>query len=264
MLLKAIKMHGQGNDYIFFDITDIDCSQINWSSVSIKWSDRHFGIGADGIVLIDSNCEVDAKMRMFNNDGSEAEMCGTALRCVCKYLYLKLKKEILQINTLAGIKTCQYYPETDLIKAKIGNTKLLNDNLINIKIDDTEIQGYFLSIGNPHFVIINNVTIHNDIQYYGKILESWNTFPDKANIESVQIINKNHISVKVWERGTGITLACGTGSCASAFIAYKFYNLENIINVSLPGGEVNIEIKENNKCFLSGKVNQIFETFIEL
>jgi len=264
MLIKAIKMHGQGNDYIYFDIMELDVSSVNWNEVAIKWSNRHFGIGSDGIVLIDSDKKYDAMMRMFNIDGSESEMCGTALRCCGHYLSKKLSKHELRINTLSGLKTSFCTHTDDIVKVDMGIPVLQVKDEITLKVQDNSIKGYYFDIGNPHFVIINNQDTYKNIEYYGPILENYHIFPNKANIETVEIIDKQTIRIRVWERGSGITLACGTGSSVSAFATYKFYNMENNIKVFLPGGDVNIEIDDDNRCYLSGKVQVVFETFIDI
>lgn len=264
MKIKTFKMNGQGNDYLFFDIRNFTDVKVDWADVSRKWSDRHFGIGSDGVVVLDKDDESDAYMRIFNADGSEAEMCGTALRCTGRYLSDITDKNKITVNTLSGVKVCQVDKVRGTVTLDIGSPVLMLDNKVEVSVDNNSFIGYYISIGNPHFVVFDNQDLDDKISVYGREIETNSFFVDKTNVESVMIEDKGHISVKVWERGSGITLACGSGACVSAFLANRFYDMNKSIKVSLPGGDVNVIVNEDNSCSLEGEVSYVFETIIDV
>ena len=267
MIVKAIKMHGQGNDYVFLDLEDVTYShdQIDWASLAIKLSDRHFGIGGDGLVLIeksfveDNSCH--ANMRIFNIDGSEAETCGTALRCTAYYLSQKRNYNQVKIQTLSGIKECIVDLENAMVSVNMG--KVILERTFEMFINGIELTGFFVNVGNPHFVVFDDLLFFQEDNVWQKI-ENHVHFPNRTNVECVLLINQNEISIKIWERGSGFTLACGSGACASAFIAHKEKNLSNKIKVCVPGGDLFIEIKEDDSCILSGTATKVFETEINI
>jgi len=260
MKLDFFKMQAQGNDYIYFDLMDKPIPKTDFSFLAINLSTRSFGVGADGIVLILNSEICDAKMRMFNADGSEGLMCGSALRCVSYYLSQKLGKIEICVETLSGIKY-------GLIKDK--NKKLVTIDLGNpnfIKEEDLTINdhtGNLISIGNPHYVVFMDSLTENIAEKQGSLIDNDKNFPGGINIEFVQIINKNEIKMKVWERGSGVTLACGTGSGAATFCGIEKGLLTSPVTVQMPGGSVLAELRKT-KIFLTGTVEHVFSGSIEI
>lgn len=274
-MLNFTKMQGLGNDYIYMDA--INQKITNKSELAKYVSDRHFGIGGDGLILICKSDTADFKMQMFNQDGSEAEMCGNGIRCVGKFVYDKglTNKENITIETLAGIKRLILYPqngEIEKVKVNMGSPILdpkkipVNSNLNpvnNLKLyaDEKEFIFTCVSMGNPHAITFLNEKIKElDICRYGKILETDNAFPNKSNIEFINIIDKNNIEMRVWERGTGETLACGTGACASVVASVLNNYTARKVNVHLLGGTLEIEWNENdNNVYMIGSATTVFE-----
>lgn len=227
---KFTKMHGLGNDYVYMDA--IHQKIDNESELARFVSNRHFGIGSDGLILICKSDIADFKMRMFNQDGSEAEMCGNGIRCVGKFVYDKglTNKTTVTIETLAGIKTLKFNlkdKKVETVRVDMGEP-ILNPEMIpvissenpvkdlELKALDKEFIFTCVSMGNPHAITVVKDTEKFDVETYGRILEVDKAFPNKTNVEFVQIVDKEHIKMRVWERGAGETLACGTGACATA------------------------------------------------
>lgn len=279
MKLKFTKMHGCGNDYIFFNcfINDIPTPE----SLSILLSNRHFGIGGDGIVLIYKSKKADAKMRMFNIDGSEGKMCGNAIRCIGKYLYDNkiIKKKNITIETLSGTRNLILYIENNLVssvsvdmgKAEFVPSKipicLEGEKIINRKIsikgEDYKIT--CVSMGNPHCIIFQDDVDTLDLSSIGPKFEYSPIFPERVNIEFVKVIDKSTLKMRVWERGSGETLACGTGACAAAVAAVEngFCNKDEDIRVILTGGELIIKYTDD-KVLMTGTAEKVFEGFIDI
>ncbi len=260
MKLNFFKMQAQGNDYLFFDFLQENEPQIDFSKLANKICDRHFGVGADGIVLISKASENDASMKIYNADGSQAEMCGSALRCTIAYLNSLLEKKSFSIQTKAGQRVGWIISKegSPIVKADFGLPKLISKNLIRIK----KFEGLAVSIGNPHFVtFVDNLEV--DIaEKFGPEIEINEFFPERTNIEFVKIISPNEIEIKVWERGTGETLACGTGACATVFAGIHQNFLENSVDVIFPGGTLKVEYDGEN-IFLIGKVDFVFSGVYE-
>ena len=278
-MLQFTKMHGLGNDYVYMDA--INQKIENRSELAKFVSDRHFGIGSDGLILICPSEKADFRMQMFNQDGSEAEMCGNGIRCVGKFVYDKglTNKETITIETLAGIKTL-------VMKAKDGKIEtarvdmgepILEPEKIpviskecpvkNLKLlaRDKEFDFTCVSMGNPHAVTFIKEDVNDfDICKYGKNLEVNKAFPKKANIEFINIIDEKTLKMRVWERGAGETLACGTGACATAVSAIlNGYTLREV-TVKLLGGDLKIEWnEENNHVYMTGPATTVFEGKIE-
>ncbi len=260
MKLNFFKMHAQGNDYIYFDLIDKPFPDIDLSKLAIKLSKRNFGIGSDGIVLILNSNTCDAKMRMFNSDGSEGKMCGSALRCVSYYLSNRSGKDEITVETLAGNKTAVIKNKDErLITINMGIPEFIQDDKIIIN----DLEGSLISVGNPHFVTFMESLSDDIAKYQGPIIDNPAFFPDGINVEFVKKISKNEIEIKVWERGSGATLACGTGACAASFSGIQKGILSSPIIVQMPGGSVTVELKKNN-IFLTGKVDFVFDGIIEI
>lgn len=276
---KFTKMEGLGNDYIYMDCTESEEPE-NIASLAQIVSNRHFGIGGDGLILICKSDIADFKMRMFNADGSEAQMCGNGIRCVGKFVYDKglTNKTNIKIETLAGIKGLKLNVlnnKAQTIEVDMGEPILeaekipviSNENPVkNLEIIalDKIFKFTCVSMGNPHAVtVIENVEEFN-VEKYGTILEKDEHFPEKANIEFIEIEDKKHVKMRVWERGTGETLACGTGACAVAVSCILNGYTENEVTVKLLGGDLKIVWnKENNHIYMTGPAKTVFEGEIE-
>ena len=237
---KFTKMHGLGNDYVYMDAIHQNIDKE--SELARFVSNRHFGIGSDGLILICKSDVADFKMRMFNQDGSEAEMCGNGIRCVGKFVYDKAltNKETVTIETLAGIKTLNLNVRDGKVKTvrvDMGEPILEPEKIpviskekpvknLKRKVLGKEFTLSCVSMGNPHAITIVENTEEFDIETYGKLLEVDKVFPNKVNVEFIQIIDQEHIKMRVWERGAGETLACGTGACAT-LVACSLNGLTN-------------------------------------
>lgn len=273
--MKFTKMQGIGNDYIYIDCTKGEIENIPYTSKLI--CNRHFGVGSDGLVLICASDVADFKMRMFNPDGSESEMCGNAIRCVGKYVHDNglIDKKIVSIETLAGIKVLELNiknGKVEIVRVDMGKP-ILDPILIpviskenpvkNLKLKalDKEFTFTCVSMGNPHAITIMGEDIKNfDIKGHGSILEIDKHFPKKANIEFVNIVDKSNVKMRVWERGTGETLACGTGACATVVSCVLNGLTKRKVNVELLGGILNIEWnKENDHVYMTGPAVMVFE-----
>lgn len=279
MLRKFYKMHGIGNDYIYFDCLDTPLE--NPEAAALKLSDRHFGIGGDGIVLICPSALADAKMRMFNADGSEGKMCGNAIRCVGKYLYdfQKTNKTTLKIETLSGVKTLFLNVEngkTQSVKVDMGAPSLSPEQ-IPVRLGgeavvgrETEIAGgryaiTCVSMGNPHCVVFGGDPAEIEIEKVGPKFETAALFPDRTNTEFVQILGGNEIKMRVWERGSGETWACGTGACAAAVAAVLngYAARDEDIVVHLRGGDLIVRWTKDT-VYMTGTATLVFTGEVDL
>lgn len=276
--LEFTKMHGIGNDYIYIDVAkNKDLKEI-FTRYSIGalvryLSNRNFGIGGDGVIFIEKSMIADFKMRIFNSDGTEAEMCGNGIRAFAKYIYDNslAKGEILKIETLAGIKEIKrekYFTginneEIDEYVVNIGQPKVWGKT--ELEISDNKIETINISIGNPHAVIFVENVDNIQIDKIGPIIENYKYFPQKTNVEFVQILDKNLIKVRVWERGSGETLACGTGSCAAVIAGVTNNLTKRKVKVLLQGGELEIDWNEqDNNVYMKGIATKVFDGTIEI
>lgn len=279
-MIKFTKMHGLGNDYVYIDCMNGQEIE-NISTLAQFISNRHFGIGSDGLILICKSDVADFKMRMFNYDGSEAEMCGNGIRCVGKFVYDKglTNKETITVETLAGIKKLKFNikeGKVQTVEVDMGEPILEAKNIpvvsskspvkdLKIQLDDKEFIFTCVSMGNPHAITIVDDVKNFDIEKYGPILEIDSHFPKRANIEFIELVDKNNIKMRVWERGAGETLACGTGACASVVACNLNDYIENEANVELLGGTLNIKWnKKNNHIYMTGTATTVFEGELEL
>ncbi len=275
--MKFTKMHGIGNDYIF-----VNCMNENLQNPAIlsqKISHRHFGIGSDGLVLIMPSDVADVRMRIFNSDGSEAEMCGNASRCIGKYVYENgiINKERITLETLAGIKILELKVtegkvaavRVDMGKPAIESARIPVISSKEQFIDEpVEIKGRIfnvtcVSMGNPHAVIFTDDV--SELPLYGPQLENNAIFPKKTNVEFIQILSRDKIKMRVWERGSGETLACGTGACASVVAAVLNGLCDRSVTVMLPGGELLIEWNEaDGHVYKTGPAVKVFDGEIDI
>lgn len=261
MKMSFFKMQAQGNDYLYFDFRKNEIPTVDFVELSRHISDRHYGVGADGIVLILPSEEADAFMRIFNADGSEAEMCGSAMRSVCGYLGISEGKESYRIETLAGIKTGFISITNNRIKVRVdmGIPKIL-DRTLRV----ANFTGIHVDMGNPHFVVfVDNLPGTRIAEFAGAIYQTA-FFANEVNVEFVRIDDHSRVTVQVWERGSGATLACGTGACAVAYVAYESKQCDTKLQIDLPGGFVETEYDQHsNHIFLAGEVVHVFDGIYE-
>lgn len=267
------KMHGAGNDYIYVNTLLYDVNDPN--SVSVRWSDRHKGIGGDGLVLIcrPTTDAADYRMRIFNADGSEAMMCGNASRCIGKYLYERglTDKTEIKLETLSGIKTLMLHLDSegktvesvtvDMLEPLTENHRQYADLSGGILLaEGRRFEGTFVCMGNPHFVTFLNDIDTIDIARYGAVMERDSNFPERCNIEFAQILSDGAIRTRVWERGSGITMACGTGACATAVAAALTGRASRRSEIRMDGGTLQIEWRSaDNHVYMTGPAEIVFD-----
>lgn len=273
--MKFSKMQGLGNDYIYVNTFEETVEDPVKTAIFV--SDRHFGIGGDGLILINPSKVADCEMEMYNADGSRGEMCGNGIRCVAKYVYDRgiCKKEKISIETLAGIKTVDITEEdgeAKMIRVDMGSP-ILNpkdvpvdfsgDKMVNeeIVVDGKTYRGTAVSMGNPHFVIFMEEDVRDlDLNKIGPSFENHKIFPNRVNTEFVNIIDRTHIRMRVWERGSGETLACGTGSCACVVAGVLNGLTDNEVDVELLGGHlIDFYDEQKNTVFMTGPANFVFD-----
>ncbi|MCX7677897.1 MAG: diaminopimelate epimerase [Spirochaetes bacterium] len=273
-MLKFTKMHGIGNDYLYIDARRKKIKNVE--ELARKMSHRNFGVGADGIILILNSNIADFKMRIFNADGSEAEMCGNGIRCFAKYVYDHglTKKKKISIETLAGTKYVDLFTKHDKVskvRVDMGEPILLRERIpmkgdpgmvINeeLQLDGLKFRITALSMGNPHVVIYVEDIENFPVQKYGPLIENHPAFPKRTNVEFVQVISETEVIQRTWERGSGETLACGTGASAVTVAGVLTKKTLRHIVVHLRGGDLDIEWNENdNHVYMTGPAVEIFE-----
>lgn len=271
------KMQGAGNDYIYVDTQQYDIPDPE--KAAIAWSAYHTGIGSDGLVLIgkpQDSRRADYSMRIFNADGSEAMMCGNASRCIGKYLYEKglTRKDTIRLETLSGIKILKLHLQdnkevvesvtVDMLKPQLENPEQFLGPSV-LEADGRKFEGTYVCMGNPHFVTFVDDIDTIDIAHYGKILERDKAFPLRCNIEFAQVTDTDAIRTRVWERGSGITMACGTGACATAVAAALTKRTGRKSSIVMDGGTLEIEYSEaDDHVYMTGPAAFSFEGEIEL
>lgn len=272
--MKFTKMHGIGNDYVY--VNGFTEQIANPSEVAIKISDRHYGIGSDGLIIIKPSDKADFTMEMYNADGSQGAMCGNGMRCVAKYVYDYglTDKTSFSVDTLAGIK----YPEVtvengkvSLIKVNMGQpilkpeqipVKLGGETCIDqpIMVDGAEYRITCVSMGNPHGIVYMDDIEHLEIEKIGPKFEFHEAFPDRVNTEFVKVIDRKTLQMRVWERGSGETLACGTGACAVAVASILNGLADDDVTVKLAGGDLHIRWdREENLVYMTGTATTVFD-----
>ena len=276
-------MQGLGNDYFYVDVTRNAPEEVRKavlrdpSALSLRWSDRHLGIGSDGLVLIGDSPRADFSMRIFNADGSEAKMCGNASRCIGKYVYEKglTDKTVVTLDTLSGIKTLNLQVTSGKVVSvtvdmgfgellPVGTGKMVEGP---IEADGRTFSGTAVSMGNPHLVIpVEDVTTF-DVARYGSILERHPLFPDRTNVEFYSVLPGADITslrMRVWERGSGITQACGTGACATAVAASLSKVTDGLCEVVMDGGSLLIRYNPSSgQVLMTGPAAFVFEGTID-
>ncbi len=277
--MRFIKMHGAGNDYVY-----IDCFYEvieNPEELSKKISQRHFGVGADGLVLIKPSKDADCFMEIYNADGSQAEMCGNAIRCVAKYIYDNKKKcDRIKIDTLSGVKDVEVYSMNGTVFSATVNMgkpilngrqiptrygmSVVKDQLLNIDNKDYRIT--CVSMGNPHCVVFCDDIDRLEIDKTGTLFEHHEMFPERINTEFVEYLDENHLKMRVWERGSGETLACGTGACAVAVssIINGLCEKSKEIKIHARGGVLSVRWHEDDNVYLTGETVEVFTGEIKM
>jgi diaminopimelate epimerase len=270
--MRFWKMHGLGNDYIVIDNRDEKISGDHAAGLAKRLCERRFSVGADGLLLVSRSKAADAKMRIFNADGSEAEMCGNGIRCFAKYCYENgiVKKNEFTIETLSGLKHVWLTVKGDEVKTvkvnmgapnwersslpMVGHGTCINENL---EVDGEVFRVTCLSMGNPHCITFVDKIDDFPVGQIGPKIENHKAFPKRTNVVFVQVLNNNQLKVRVWERGCGETLACGTGTCAAAAAANKLGKVSNKVTVHVQGGDLQVEVAAS--MYLSGAAEKVFE-----
>jgi diaminopimelate epimerase len=286
MEVDFIKMHGIGNDFIMMDFYSRQLpKQIDFGEVAKKLCDRHFGIGADGLILILPSERYDLRMRIFNFDGSEAQMCGNGIRCFAKFVYENnmINKIKFSVETLAGKIVPELifsYDDKDTIegvKVDMGNPNLTKKEIPMIGNPDRQVVNetisfekgkYFkvtcVSMGNPHCVIfVEDVDVFS-VTEIGPVIEKHHLFPEKTNVEFVQVINEHEINFRVWERGVGETMACGTGASAAVVAGVLNKRIKKNAIVHLKGGDLKIEWSEDGHIYMTGSAESVFKGSVQI
>lgn len=272
--MKFTKMHGAGNDYVY--VNGFAEQIADPASLARAVSDRNFGIGADGLILILPSGQADLRMRMFNADGSEAQMCGNGIRCVAKYAYDHglVKKTELQIETGAGVLALQLYPGSDgsiaRVRVDMGEPRLERGSLpmagsvgdravdIELEVGEKTYRVTCLSMGNPHCVIYVDRVADFPVAEVGALLEKHVAFPERINVHFVELINPGEVRQRTWERGAGETLACGTGAAAVCVAGVLTGRSNRQLLAHLPGGDLDLEWAEDNHVTMTGPAVEVF------
>ena len=277
--IRFTKMEGAGNDYIY--INCLQSTPDNIAELAQRMSDRHFGVGGDGIVLIMTSDIADFRMRMFNADGSEAQMCGNASRCVGKYVYDNglTDKKTVTLETLAGIKVLQLHTgangKVESVTVDMG-APILDPSLVPARHEGDIMKDAIIrtangheavvtavSMGNPHGVVFVEDLSKVDVHGLGRELETADVWPEKANIEFAEVMGPNDIRMRVWERGSGETLACGTGACATCVAAALTGRTERQVKLHLLGGVLTIDWREDGHVYMTGPATTVFTGIYE-
>ena len=276
--MEFTKMHGAGNDYVVIDGRDAD---MDWSALALSILDRHVGIGGDGLLVLVNSTMADVRMRMFNPDGSEAEMCGNGIRCVAKYCFENgfpiVDKSSLNVETIDGVKTIQpIWSSGEVVQAivNMGQPEFIPERIPVTLSDDmspgpvldfpVEIDGYalelsFVSMGNPHAIAFIEMPVEEfPLDVIGPKVENHTLFPNKVNFSIVNVLTKGSVKARVWERGAGETLACGTGACAIAAVSSLHDYMDSYIDIALPGGSIKIRWNNDNAIYMEGPVKEVF------
>ena len=278
-IMEFTKMQGCGNDYVY--VNGFENKIDNPNKLSEIVSDRHFGIGSDGLIVINSSEKADFKMSMYNADGSEGKMCGNGIRCVAKYVYdnKMTDKTTITVETLSGIKTLELNVKNDkveTVKVNMGTPILLpkdvpvfsdKDKVVDepIVIDDKEYRITCVSMGNPHAITFIENTDDLEIETIGPKFENNPIFPDRVNTEFIQVLDRNTVKMRVWERGSGETFACGTGACATVVACVLNGLTDDKVTVKLLGGDLFIEYnREENTVYMTGPAKVSFTGKIEV
>jgi diaminopimelate epimerase len=272
--LLFTKVQGLGNDFVLVNCFEEKLDLAQAPEIAARVCDRYFGVGADGLILLLPADDGDVTMRIFNSDGSEAEMCGNGIRCAAKYLYERglVKKDKIKVKTLAGMIIPELIIENGIVKlvrVDMGEPRLERSEIpmegpsgqvINepLQVDGVAYQVSAVSMGNPHCIIFVPDTDRVSLREIGPRIEKHPVFPRKTNVEFVQVLNRQEARMKVWERGAGETMACGTGACATAVACVLNGHTGRRVTVHLKGGALLIEWEDNNHVYMTGPAEEVF------
>ncbi|MBZ2174488.1 diaminopimelate epimerase [Schnuerera sp. xch1] len=274
--MEFTKMEATGNDFVI--INDFEYKIEDYNNLAIKVCDRHFSVGADGMLVCVESDKADIQMLYYNSDGSRGEMCGNGIRCFSKYVYEEgiVNEKMFTVETLGGVKTIWLYTDeednVELVKVNMGRPvfnskdipvhidreKVLEET---IEIDGRQIVFSSVLVGVPHTVIFVDNMEDININQLGRSLEEYSIFPNKTNVNFIEVIDKNRINIYTWERGAGRTLGCGTGSCAGVVIGNITNRLDEIVDVKTEGGKLQVELDENYRIYMKGGANRICDGF---
>ncbi|MEN6356589.1 MAG: diaminopimelate epimerase [Armatimonadota bacterium] len=274
--MRFTKMHGAGNDFVVIDGAKEIIPEEQLPSIAKHACDRNFGVGGDGIILVLPSRTANFHMRMFNPDGSEAEMCGNGIRCFAKYLFdRKFHTDVVMtVETLGGVKTLKLNAaggkvqtvrvdmgEPGLLRSEIPMKGTAADRVIAepLKIAGKKIEITCVSMGNPHCITFVDHVDEVPVEKIGPEVENHSSFPQRTNVEFIEVLNQQEIKMRVWERGAGETLACGTGACASAVASMLNDKVQKKVTVHLRGGDLFIEWLGDNKVYMTGPAEEVFE-----
>lgn len=279
-MLEFSKYQATGNDFILID--DME-SMISLSPEQVRLlCDRHYGIGADGLIIARKSPVADAYMLFYNSDGSIAEMCGNGIRCFAKFLYDQgiVNKKTMSIETKAGVKEVELFFERGNAigaRVKMGKVSFLGKDIpttlvgpdeeaveVPLKVDGIELIVTCVSVGNPHCVVLVDEVERIKLDKIGPLIENHNAFPNRTNVEFATIVSPNHIKVRVWERGAGATLACGTGAVATAAAACRSGMCSYPVRIDLPGGHLFVEFDDEKNAHLEGVAEHVFNGFLSV
>ena len=270
---EFVKVQGTGNDFIIVNDLQNEFGGVDLSALAARVCNRNFGIGADGLILVQPSNTADYRMKIINPDGSEAEMCGNGIRCFAKYLFNReMAGELMTVETLAGIRTIDVTIENN---RAVGFTVNMGQPHLNaedipitgchgkvishpLDVDGTQFDVTCVSMGNPHCIIFTDSVDAVPLEQVGPKIETHPSFPRKTNVEFVQILNRDEVKLRVWERGAGITLACGTGACATVVAGVLNGKLNRQATVHLPGGDLKIEWSETDEIYMTGPAEEVF------
>lgn len=273
--MRFVKMHGAGNDFVVIDVAEEALPEQQLSLIAQRACDRHFGVGSDGLIIVLPSRTANFRMRMFNPDGSEAEMCGNGIRCFAKYLYdRKMHKDaVMTVETLGGVKTLKLTTargRVEAVRVDMGEPELRRSEIPMkgadsprvvaepLKAGGKKLEVTCLSMGNPHCVTFVGRVEDYPVEKIGPLVERHASFPRRTNVEFVEIMSDKEFRMRTWERGAGETLACGTGACAAAVAAMLNGKVERKVSVHLRGGDLFIEWLGDNRVQMTGPVEEVF------
>jgi len=274
--MQFVKMHGTGNDFVMLDAREMDG---DWPALARAMCDRHFGVGSDGLILALPAVDADLTMRMFNPDGSEAEMCGNGIRCLAKFAVERgiaaPRDGAITVETLAGRLRCEVFGEDGIVervRASMGRPRFAPAEIpvlaessgpvldLPVRVEGGDFHVTCVSMGNPHAVHFTDEPVAGiDLEHVGPRVEHHPAFPKRVNFEVANVLGRDRLRMRVWERGAGITLACGTGACATAVAARLRGLVDDVADIELPGGTVRIEWDGEGEVYLSGPAEDVFE-----
>jgi len=270
--MQFSKMHGLGNDFIFLE--NLENQEMNYPEMAAKWCHRQLGIGADGLVIVLPSEQADLRMRIINADGSEANMCGNAIRCFARYAYERklVQSAAFSIETFAGIMVPEVIirnGKVEAVRVNMGRPDIRRANIpmmgdetaainVMLPVEDKEINITSLLMGVPHTMIFVEEAEDIDLKTIGPMIEKHPYFPKGTNVNFVEVVNSDRIKIRTWERGAGATLACGTGSCASVVASILNEHTNRTVTVELQHGELLIEWSEDGTVFMTGPAEEVF------